>query len=117
MSLLASAVALANNVTQSLGLQADVTYHKAIAPPDGAGKISRLAPVTLKAIVVQKLREVRTISGEMVMSRSSVTFVEPRVISVDDKIILPDGSTGPILATQGFMDDSQATILVEVFLG
>ena len=117
MSLLASAVALANNVTQSLGLQADVTYYQAISPADGAGKVDRLAGVILKAIVEQKLKQVRTISGEMVMSRSNVTFLEPRVISTDDKIVLPDGSTGPILATQGFVDDTQAAILTQVFLG
>jgi len=51
------------------------------------------------------------------MSRSNVTFLEPRVISTDDKIVLPDGSTGPILATQGFVDDTQAAILTQVFLG
>ena len=110
-------VELANNLTESLDLQADVTYHQATGVPDGAGKVSRLTPVTLKAIVEQKLRQVRTDSGEVTMSQAHVTFLEPRTISQYDKIVLADGTTGPILATEGFMDVSNAAILIEVFLG
>ena len=71
---------------------------------------------------------VRTSTGADVVVRASVTFLTPltangaetRTEPIDprDKIILPDGTTGPIVNISGPVDpDTGAPFLFEVLLG
>ena len=109
-------VALANSLTADL--QANVT-HKAWVSTSGSGVKTYAAPVIRPALVDWKQKQVRTVSGVLTVSRASVTFLDPDVI-VDEKdvIILPDGTTGPILDMAGFIDRVTGTpYLTEVFLG
>lgn len=116
MSLLGSMVGLANSLTQNLGLQADVTYYPYVAS-DGAGKRSYGPAQARKALYTRKMKLVRSLSGEMVMSTAQVVFLDPTTINELDKIVLPDGSTQPILTTDAFVDGSNSPILTEIFLG
>lgn len=121
MSLISSMVALADSLTQSFGLQADIQYW-AYVSSNGAGKVTYSPPypgagVVVKAIVDKRQRMVKTASGELVQSQASVTFLRPTTINLFDRIVLPDGTTGPILNTGAFMDGSNAGILTEVYLG
>jgi predicted metalloprotease len=116
MSLLTGLVALADNLTQSFGLQADVVYFKFLAV-DGAGKRSYADAVSRKAIYVRKVKQVRRFDGEMGVSNAQITFLDPTTISEFDKIVLPDGTTQPIIGTDAFVDSSNGPVLTEIFLG
>jgi len=111
-----SAVAIANTVTADL--QPEVT-HEVYLYSDGAGKRIYEAAVSRPAIVIKKLRMVRSPQGELVMSTSQVVFLDPTIeVSLSDRITLPDGTTGPILGTGGFVDrETGGLILTEVYLG
>jgi hypothetical protein len=117
MSLIGQLVALGNQLTQSLGAAATVTYIAA-ATTDGAGKeIAPSVPRQRPAIVNKSQKVIKTASGELVMSTAYVAFLDPAPVSEYDKIILPDGSTGPILQVTAFFDGSNGPILSEVYLG
>lgn len=119
-----SAVAVADKVTRPL--QSTVTYKRRIGQ-DGFGKVTYAIPVQLKAIVDWKARRVRTISGQDTVSRASITFLDITALAAatggagiddDDKIIMQDGSTGPILDLGGFIDPGTGVpIATEVMLG
>lgn len=84
-------------------------------------------PVALRAIVDWKQHQVRTMQGVLSVSRSSVTFLDPRALAAAtngeglddfDRITLPDGTTGPILDMSGFIDvGTKLPLATEVFIG
>jgi hypothetical protein len=115
VGLLDSAVAIANTVTQSLGMQATVTYETFVSA-DGAGKRTYATPVSRKAVVIKKQQMVKTADGQLVMSQARIVFLTPSIVGEFDRITLPDGTTGPILNTEGFIAEVNP-ILNEVFLG
>jgi hypothetical protein len=115
MGLLDDLVGLADQVTDSLGLKSTVT-HESISSVSGSGNRSYLAPVARQAIVVKKQRLIKTASGEMVMSQAYIAFLNPTVVNVLDRITLADGTTGPILNTEGFVT-AVNPILTEIYLG
>lgn len=108
-------VDLANRLTTDL--QATVT-HKVFVSSGGAGK-SVYTDVPRKALVTRKQRLVRSSSGDMSMSQAQVVFLDPGVVVKElDKIVLPDGTSGPILNTDGFVDAGTGKpILTQVYLG
>lgn len=115
MDTVRSAVALANNMTADL--QADVT-HEVFQHADGAGTGDYIK-VVRPALVTRKQKMVRSADGEMVLSGAQVTFLDASVVVNElDRIILPDGTGGPILATDGFVDSGTGhPILTQVYLG
>lgn len=119
---LRSSVAIANKILSPLQVDASgvgiVGYEKWL-DTDGTGLHRRLASTQVPAIVDWDQRHVRSLTGEMVTCRASVTFLDPAIqVNVNDKITLPDGSTGPILAMRGPMDAATGRPLItEVFLG
>lgn len=119
-----SAVKVADSVTRPL--QSTVSYKRWLGQ-DGNGDASFAAPVELLAIVDWKQRQVRTITGLLSVSRAAVTFLDAAALSAatagagigdDDVIVLPDGTTGPILDMAGFIDPwTELPIATEVYLG
>lgn len=122
-----NAVATAHSVTRDL--QADVTLYQwtgadeTEAPTFGSGR-------TFPALVENKKRLIRTSSEKTIHARAKVTFLalpsangaanrrEP--IDPRDKIVLPDGTTGPVLDIQDLTDPQSnigAGYLLEVWLG
>ena len=117
MTLIASLIALGQNLSQSLGAAATVTYIPAVTA-DGAGKETVPGtPVARSAIVNKVQKLVKNAEGQDVMSQAYVAFLDPSPVSVYDRIILPDGTTGPILSVQAFYDGSNGPIMSEVYLG
>lgn len=129
LDVLRSGVAVANNVTQPL--QATVTYRRYVGE-DYQGTVTfspptSSSPISLKAIVERKQRNVKSTTGELITSQASVMFLDIAAlnaatggngIGIYDQITLPDGTTGPILNTSGFVDAGTGhMIATEVYLG
>jgi hypothetical protein len=129
LDILRTGVKIADGVTKPL--QATVSYWRYIGS-DGYGTKTYSPPATsagiqLKAIVDWKQKQVRTASGVLSVSRASLTFLNILAVVVatsgegigdEDLIILPDGTTGPILDMAGFIDAGTGhPIATEVFLG
>lgn len=107
-------------------IQASVTFKKAVKDSSFEG-FGYPKAVQLRAIVDWKQKQVRTLAGVLSVSRASVTFLDVDAlrkatkgegIGDNDIIILPDGTTGPILDMAGFIDaGTKQPLATEVFLG
>jgi hypothetical protein len=95
---------------------------------DGYNKPTYADPVTHPALIENKQRQIRLPGGEVIQSRTKVTFLHPMTahgaakrkepLDPRDKIVLPDGRTGPILDVKGLIDPSTGfPYMIEVFLG
>lgn len=119
-----SAVAVADQVTKPL--QATVSYRRRTGQ-DAFGKPTYATAVDLRAIVDWKATQRRTSTGILTVSRAVITFLDVSALSAatggagiddNDKITLPDGTTGPVLDLGGFIDPGTGVpIAVEVFMG
>lgn len=117
-------VRIADKVTKPV--QPEVTFEK-YTGSDGYGTKLYASAVPLKAIVDWKQKQVRTQEGILSVSRASVTFLDidklksatnNEGVDDNDRITLPDGTTGPILDMSGFIDAGTGIPLAtEVFLG
>lgn len=117
MGLLDDVVALANDVTQDLELQAVVTYEGFLSA-SGSGARNYSAARQVHALVEHKQVQVRKNDGQLAMARAKVTILDPTIlVTVFDRITLPDGSTGPILTWEGFVPGTNVPILSEIYLG
>jgi|SRR3990167_49144 len=124
------AVKVADQVTKPL--QATVIF-KRCTGIDGYGACTFAASVSLRAVVEWKQKQVKTMTGELAISSSSVLFVDAAALALatpatsataagrvgeQDVITLPDGTTGPILALDGFADAGNGrTVYTQVYLG
>jgi len=129
LDVLRTGVAVADSVTKPL--QATVQFrHFVSADGEGARTYSpaaNLPALSLAAVVDWKQKHLRTATGELSVSRASVLFLNVAALAaatsgqgIDDKdvIVLPDGTTGPILDMTGFIDAVTGhPIATEVFLG
>lgn len=126
---LRAGVAVANTVTKPL--QATVQFRHYVSS-DGEGTKTYNPPVGLPAASLDAIcdwiqRSLRTMTGELTVSRTAVMFLDIDAlvaatggegINDDDVIILPDGTTGPILDMKGFIDKGTGhPIATEVYLG
>ena len=118
-------VATAASVTASLQV---VVQHASWIGVRGQGEPLFTAFIGRRALVEQKASSLRNASGETVVSRAKLTLLDPIVrqgadgrreaIDPRDLFILPDGTTGPILAVNGLLDPSTGLpYLLEVYLG
>ena len=123
--ILRAGIATANSVTATL--QATVQHYAWISD-DGFGTNSYAAAVPRQAIVEEKQRLIRQGDGQYMLSRAKVTFIFPipangaakrqEPIDPRDKIVLPDGTTGPIIDIEGVVDpDTGKPYISEVWLG
>lgn len=124
LDVLRSGVKIADNVTKPL--QPRVSYRRYLSE-DGYGTKQYGPVVFLNAIVDWKQKQVRTKEGTLSVTRASVLFLNIKDvvdatsgqgIGEDDEIVLPDGTTGPILDMSGFIDAGTGhPLATEVFLG
>lgn len=123
--LIKNGVALADKLTADL--QPTVT-HSAWIATTGTGKSVFGAPMTRAAIVERKQKLVKTGGGQELLSQHVVSFLRPvaphgaagrsEPIDARDRITLPDGTTGPILHVDTFVDRvTGAGYYHQVFLG
>lgn len=118
------AVKTADKVTKDL--QPEVTFERYLSS-DGAGGKTYASPVGLKAIVEDKQQIVRTLSGELSQSKTTIIFLDIKAllaatggngVQEADKITLPSGESGPILSVGGFISrETGIPVATEVFLG
>lgn len=114
-ALVRNGVAMADRLTTDL--QASVTHQSWTGYTD-EGVPSYATAVTRKALVDWKQKQVRTLAGTVTVSRAEVTFLRPVVVDEKDRIVLPDGTTGPILDMAGFVDPATGVgYTTAVFLG
>lgn len=129
LDVLRAGVKIADGVTKPL--QATVSFWHFVSS-DGEGTKTyvpaRTAPgAQLKAVVDWTQKSIRTMTGELSVSRASVMFLDIAALNAatggegvddDDVIVLPDGTTGPILDMKGFIDAVTGhPVVTEVFLG
>jgi hypothetical protein len=108
-------------------LESSVTFARMVLAGDGYTSKTYPASTSLLAVVDWKQQQVRTLTGVMALSRAVIIFVdidalvvatEGNGIGPDDRITLPDGSTGPILNMAGFIDPGTGKpVATEVFIG
>lgn len=129
LDIVRSAVKIADEVTKPL--QATVSFRHYVSSDWQGTKIydpPLASPATsLRAIVDWKQKQVRTQEGILSVSRASVMFLDIAALvaatggeGVDDNdlIVLPDGTTGPILDMSGFIDAGTGRpVATEVWLG
>lgn len=125
---LRKAVGIINKQTKSL--QGGVT-HRAWVKQDGFGDptYSPVGGVLRQAIIDQTVAERKLPSGRLVMVKAALTFLTPvepqgtagreEPIDPRDSIVLPDGSTGPIVMVgKGVIDpETHAAFAIQVWLG
>jgi len=120
-----AAVVTANTMTESLQVP---VQHAAWTSSDGLGAPVYATRVVRQAIVENKQQQVRTTTGETVLARAKITFLAPitgngadgrrEPFDPRDEIVLPDGTSGPILAINGIADPAtNYPYLFEVYLG
>lgn len=110
------------------GLMDDITIRYWESDGDLAGGGSYSEPVEFQAVVERKQEQVKDFDGQTVMSQHYLGFIEAlpphggddrdEPIDPRDLITLSDGSTGPILKTDGLMDQqTSGPYIFEVWLG
>lgn len=115
MTLLSSAVKIANKVTAGLKFQPTVKHHSYVG--DGGQGAPTYTIKSRPAIVDKKQRLVRTFSGTLEMSSASVTFLDPTIVcKPKDLIFLPDTTGGEVIGTGGPVDES-GQLISENYLG
>ncbi len=110
-TLVVKMIAVADNITKPF--QPTITLYR-YQSQSQYGAESYASPLTLEAIVDQTITEHRTKAGKVLPVKAYVAVLSPitpegtagRIEPVDprDKIVLPDGSTGDIVDTGGFVD-------------
>lgn len=131
MSLFADVVAICNDVAEGLGVEVDVTV-KAWIAQDRLGGPTYAAPASYRALVIQQRKQVYdSLSATMVWTKAYVAFLFPvpettptpphvrqNPIDPRDLVILPDGTTGPIVLSGGLLDgETSKPLYNEVYLG
>lgn len=108
-------------------VQADV-QHVTWVGQDALGDPLPPVVVIRKAIVEQKLQDIKLNDGRSVSIQAKLTFLAPvlpngapnRIEPIDarDTFILPDGSSGPVVNVSGMRDPgANRPFFLEVFLG
>lgn len=115
MTLLSKVVKIADTVTKGLGFQAEVTLRTYTG--DGGVGAPTYTDKKWRAVVEKKQRQVRSFSGVLTMSTTTVLFLDPSVtVKPDDRVTLPDGSGAEVIGEGGFVDKG-AQLYAEVYLG
>ncbi len=130
-SLVRGGVKVIRGVVKSL--EEDVQHHAWVSQdgfgaPSGPGPDGYAFPVPLRALVEQKLQLRQLGDGRLVKVKAKLTFLKVIVpngasgrdepIDPRDKLVLADGTTGPILDVQGMMDPGKGRpFFLELWFG
>ena len=124
-TIIRNGIALADSLTASLQVAID---HYAWISNGTYAEATYATVVSRQAIVEFKQRLYRLASGQEVLQRASIMFIRPiaangasgrrEPIDPRDKIVLPNGYTGPILDVIGIVDpNTDAPYILKVVLG
>lgn len=113
-------IAIADEATGGpTGLQSTITIH----PYTGEtlyGVDTYGTPETVPAFVSYKQAPVQSRTGQTIISKASVIILKKltRAIDINDKIVLPDGTSGPIIDVSGFANpDTSKPFTNKIFIG
>jgi len=124
-SIIRNSVSIADSVTKSL--QVNVSHYAWTG--SGIYGEPTYGPEIVRPAVVEYAQRLRkTGDGQEIMQKASILFIGPitadgavdrrEPIDPRDKIILPNGHTGPILSVEGVVDPStNSPYTIEVILG
>jgi hypothetical protein len=123
LQIVRSGIKIADKATKDL--QATVTFERMTG--NNGSENTYANPVNLRAIVSNKQQIVRTTSGELSQSQTSILFLDIDAllsatnnngVREQDRITPPDGDVGPILALGGFVDrETGKPVATKVYLG
>ena len=124
-ALIRSAIGIAASVTSSLQVNVD---HYAWTGTGTYSEPTYATAVVRPAVVEYRQRQKDTVDGQEIVQQTVITLIGPitangatdRREPVDprDKIVLPNGYTGPILTVNGILDPTTSSpYLIEVVLG
>lgn len=118
MGLVELAVSIANGVTLNLGLQSKVS-HESFTNETGSGARQFASPIVRDAIVTLKQQMVKNADGQLEMAQAKIVILDPTVrVKLQDRFTLADGTTGPVLAVEGFVPKgADRPPLTQVWLG
>lgn len=124
LDVLRTGVKIADGVTKPL--QATVSFQR-YTGSDSYGTPTYAAAVDLRAIVDYVSKQVRTPEGILTVSRASITLLDIAAVVAatggagidnNDKFVLPDGDSGPLLDIRGFVDAGTGhPIATELMIG
>lgn len=103
-------------VSEWSDLFAHTITHKPFSSRDEFGAVTYGAGTSFSARLVEKPTHVRGSDGNEVVARGVVWILGTPSIDAEDQIVLPDGSTPPILAVSKPADEI-GTHHVKVFFG
>ncbi len=117
-TMISNLIGVADKLTKNLGLQVKVS-HYAWKSQTATGKPTYGGAVKRGALVDDRAGQRRTESGQTISYRVYIVFVAPVLVNVKDKIVLPNGRTGPIVDVAGGLlnDKTGEGYLKEVWLG
>ncbi len=107
-------VAVASRVTTDLQV---TVAHSAPSGRDLYGKPTYGAAVNRDAVVSYEQRAITDKDGQQRISQAQVLFLANVTVAEDDKLVLPNGSTGPILRITQPADPAGGGYLTQVWLG
>lgn len=111
--LIKRSVATASRLTRSLQV---LVAHTPAATVASDGTMTGAATVNRRALVEQNVRRFQ-VEGVVVVSRAKITFLENVSIAESDRLVLPDGFTGPILAVEKMLAPGGGGYVTTVWLG
>lgn len=110
-------VALASNLTTSL----QVTVKHYVKTGRDSNGYTYASPVNVSCLLEMKNEvKLQVSTGKIIHTKAKLTFLRSIVIGENDKLILPDGTTGPIHKAEGFVDPASTgpnPFVTEVWLG
>lgn len=128
--LVASVVAIADSVTGGeTGLQSKVVW-RAFLGHTKYNVAEYAEPINVDAFVLYKQTPVQSRTGQTIMSKATVIITRPlpivtgatvtrtQPIDIRDQIILPNGTTGPIIDDEGFSNpDTTRPYTTKIMIG
>jgi hypothetical protein len=124
LDVLRAGVKIADGITKPF--QGTVQYRQCTSK-DGLGEKVLKSVVSLRAIIDQTQRQVRTREGQFMVVSASMDFLDVAAVktatgglgfSMDDEFTLPDGKKRPTLSAGGFVDaGTTRPVVYTVMLG
>jgi hypothetical protein len=124
-AIIRNGIAIADNVTRDLQ---GVVMHQSWLGTSGSGDVTFSAAVSRRALIDESEKPRFSQAGQLILTKAQLTFLDPiapqeaagRVNPVDSRDIftLPDGTTGPVVSTSGFIDaETNQPYMISVTLG
>lgn len=124
--IIVKALTVADSITASL--QANISLTRWEGDDGFGGVVNTEGALTVASLIDQQIRQRTLRNGRIVTTQATVTILRPlaangasgRIEPIDprDRIVLPDGATGPIVDTEGLLNpDTSRPYFGTVYLG